>query len=203
MEIPWNDVVDQRFSTRIAANQQTFAAQMATLTRLAPSVALNMSADLQRQYDQAKATGDVALNAIRDTNKEIGGLIDRTSNLVSTLEAEIASQKAKNADLHKDVKQREQLQSLRSEQVAALKAKYDANYHSSWMGLWRPLSDASRTALFVAAVAFGIIAAVSIAYLTYGALPTLRTRIGAMIGAAAPGGGVPTSAANIFANIGR
>jgi hypothetical protein len=66
--------------------------------------------------------------------------------------------------LKQEVKKARELNALRKEQAAELKIKYGSNYHTSYLGLWRPLADQSQMGLIIASVMFALIAIVSLVF---------------------------------------
>lgn len=112
--------------------------------------------------------------------------MDRAERIVNDIQAVVDAQKQKLQRRNYTIAQKEDnvnmlsqkvqegtvLSNIRREQVEALRKKYASNLHSSWLGLWRPLDETSRFGIFVAAIAFGCIAALSIVYLVkYTSLP--------------------------------
>lgn len=67
--------------------------------------------------------------------------------------------------LRKKVEEVKKLEAIRQEQVKSLEDREAANFHSSWMGLDRPLKEESRVGLGVAAGAFGLVALAATVYL--------------------------------------
>ncbi len=65
-------------------------------------------------------------------------------------------------ELEKKVEQERILEGIRQEQVKSLENREEANFHTSWMGLNRPLRPESHTGLIVAAGAFATLALVLI-----------------------------------------
>ncbi len=65
-------------------------------------------------------------------------------------------------ELEKKVEQERILEGIRQEQVKSLENREEANFHTSWMGLNRPLKPESHTGLIVAAGAFAALALVLI-----------------------------------------
>jgi hypothetical protein len=68
-------------------------------------------------------------------------------------------------ELRKKVEAERGLEAIRQEQVKSLENRNEANFHSSWMGLLRPLKEESRVGLGVAAAAFAIVALLAAFYL--------------------------------------
>jgi hypothetical protein len=67
--------------------------------------------------------------------------------------------------LRKKVEAERELQTIREEQVKSLENREEANYHSSWMGLEKPLKPESHVGLSVAAGAFGFVAILVVIYM--------------------------------------
>lgn len=73
--------------------------------------------------------------------------------------------KAEVDALRKKVEAERILDGIRQEQTSALENREEANFHSSWMGLIRPLKEESRTGLAVAAGAFALVGILAILYI--------------------------------------
>lgn len=128
-----------------------------------PSAVLNLPG-AQSAIDTAKAAVDSALETIRRTTASVRAAGDTASAESDELRRDIETRRTALEQSKAIVSEAQVLSGIRQEQVVALKNKYDANYHSSWLGLWRPLSDQSRVGLFISALVFGIIALVSLVY---------------------------------------
>jgi uncharacterized small protein (DUF1192 family) len=85
---------------------------------------------------------------------------DSISREIAALQTEINRLRAGRADEKK-------LMDLRKEQASALESKYASNLHTSWLGLWRPLSDQGQVGLGVFAFLFGVMAVAILGYLGY------------------------------------
>ncbi len=72
--------------------------------------------------------------------------------------------KAEVEELRKRVESERELDAIRQEQTRSLETREAGNYHTSWMGLQKPLKEASQTGLLVAA---GLFALVALAAMTY------------------------------------
>ncbi len=82
--------------------------------------------------------------------------------------AKFNTKKADVQELRKKVEAERQLQTIREEQVKSLENREEANYHTSWMGLEKPLKPESHAGLAVAAGAFGLVAILVAIYLYRG-----------------------------------
>jgi hypothetical protein len=73
--------------------------------------------------------------------------------------------KAEVEALRKRVEAERVLDGIREEQTKALENREEANFHSSWMGLIKPLKEESRNGLAIAAGAFALVGILAIFYL--------------------------------------
>jgi hypothetical protein len=74
------------------------------------------------------------------------------------------TKKAAVEELRKKVEEQRELESIRQQQVQSLEQRDTGNYHSSWLGLQRPMKEESRMGLLVAAGFFAVLAIVGIVY---------------------------------------
>ena len=144
----------------------------------------------EQQQTAEKQRVEGAINALKYYNTIVGDRIRQIDitgiqNKIKIAEDQIRVEKARQG-------KSDELLALRREQAAALADKYDANLHSSWLGLWRPLKDETHMGLYVAAAMFGIFALVAAVYLAY---ELTKARIGT---ATEQTGGI----ANAFAAVG-
>jgi hypothetical protein len=68
------------------------------------------------------------------------------------------TKKATVEEIKKTVEEQRELDAIRQEQVKALENREAANYHTSWLGLQRPMSPESQVGLLVAAGFFAMLA---------------------------------------------
>lgn len=68
-------------------------------------------------------------------------------------------------DTEKKVEQERILEGIRQEQVKSLENREEANFHTSWMGLNRPLKSGSQVGFIVASGAFAFLAIVLAIYM--------------------------------------
>jgi multidrug efflux pump subunit AcrB len=98
--------------------------------------------------------------AVETVSKKIVELNDIVNKLKAAMEADkndIAATKEAVATIQAELEKERTLNEIRKEQAESLAKKGAGNYHSTWMGLYRPLKEESRTGLAVAAVAFFLI----------------------------------------------
>lgn len=123
----------------------------------AGAVALGMQ-DAQSHVGQMKSTIESGISLIQSRVKELTSMYYSMTSESSELAAQVKKLETQVNATRKEVKEAETLANLRKEQADELRRKSEGNYHSSWMGLWRPLSDQSRVGLLIAAIFFGLIA---------------------------------------------
>ena len=118
----------------------------------------------QVQIDQAKAELQTAIDQVATANQAMKNQLQdgRYQNIELTYNLELTKESLEV--LKRKVEDERRLSEVRKEQVVSLENKEAANYHSSWMGLFRPLKEESRVGLLVAAVAFLIAGLVGVYY---------------------------------------
>lgn len=126
-----------------------------TVERLAPSVVLNIQ-NAPAQTSQAKATVTSGQHALSQVLNEANSLVSSRLRASETSASRTEIETKEVSRLRKEVKEARDLYKIRKEQAEALAKRNDSNYHSSWMGLWRPLRPESRTGLMVASIVMGI-----------------------------------------------
>ena len=75
------------------------------------------------------------------------------------------AKKATVDTVRKTVTEQRELDAIREEQVKSLENRNAANYHTSWLGLQRPMKEGSHIGLLVAAGFFAILAILGFVYL--------------------------------------
>lgn len=125
----------------------------------------------QNAIDRAKSTVQGGIDVVQRGANEVKELNRMAAEQIEVLRRKIDHSKEAVARLKVEDKESSQIISLRKEQAAELKTKYASGLHTSWLGLWKPMHEESYTGLIVASVVFGLIALVSIVFLTAPLLP--------------------------------
>lgn len=120
--------------------------------------------DADRQIQDAKAGLQEAIDQLATANQGLKNALQQNQYQNVELTYNVGATKEALDKLKAQVEDERRLAEVRREQVAALEAKHEANYHSSWMGLFRPLREESRTGLLVAAIAFFVVAMAGLYY---------------------------------------
>jgi hypothetical protein len=152
----WDASSDQQYKNELSRVTGQFTTNKNTLLNRAPALVLGIQ-DAQRDVSNAKSEIESGISVLQSRNNELQGKLqsmlrenEQSSSRVKTLETQVETNT-------KSVKEAETLAALRKEQADELRSKGEGNYHSSWMGLWRPLSEQSRLGLIIATVFFGLI----------------------------------------------
>ena len=119
----------------------------------------------QDQINIAKETVDEKINAINVITDKLSNIIETLYSKAADVKDKIKETKEKGEIVRFGRDEAKTFADIRTEQVKELKNKYEGNYHSSWLGLWRPLASESRTGLFIASIVLGVIATLSIVFI--------------------------------------
>jgi len=162
--VPWTQETTKIYTDARNGQNQIINTNLPIVSNLVEQEARNVSG-AAKQRREARSAVDLAINSLKELPNRIDtilGSIDTggIENAIKDTESRIADEKSKQS-------KSEELLAIRKEQSETLAKKYSANYHSSWLGLWRPLKENTHVGLNVASVAFGLIAAVFISLFAY------------------------------------
>lgn len=128
----------------------------------------NNNPDIILQKEKAKTDVTSAINSLSDT---VNHLQSALKQLLQTqkMYAEDANRIRNEIDNEKtELEKAQQLNKVRKEQAESLHIKYDGNLHSSWMGIWIPLSDEFRVGILVLTFVLFMSIFVILGFLIYG-----------------------------------
>jgi hypothetical protein len=123
----------------------------------AGAVALGIQ-DAQNEVARMKSSIERGISLLQTRVNELSGIYQGMVSESSQATGQINMLETQVNTNQKIVKEAETLASIRKEQADELRRKGEGNYHSSWLGLWRPLSEQSRVGLLVSAIFFGLLA---------------------------------------------
>lgn len=157
----WNSKIKQSMQTNFQNNERRFNENIPILEKSADNVILAIpGAEVTHNNARNNIENSVlnmkrATKNTRDSIKQIdhNSIIRKINKTKQQLQAEKDSLKNKQIVVN-----------VRKEQTNALQTKEIANYHSSWLGLWRPLSETGRITLFILSIVFGILFIIFVAY---------------------------------------
>ena len=157
----WDASSKQQYTNELSRISDQFASHKSTLLNRAQAVVLGLQG-ATNEVASAKSGIESGASTLQARDNELKAKLqtmlsqnEQSATRIKVLETQVASTK-------EGVKEAEMLATLRKEQADALRSKGEGNYHSSWMGLWRPLSEQSRLGLLIATVFFGLVALILI-----------------------------------------
>ena len=83
----------------------------------------------------------------------------------ASLTASIKATKKKLAEVRHEMKDKKELEKLRKEQASDVQNKNSANYHTSGLGLWRPLHPNTQGVLYTVSTVLMLIGVASVGFL--------------------------------------
>jgi hypothetical protein len=174
----WNPSSEAQYKNEVSRVTSEFQTHANTLRNRAPAVILGIQ-DAQAAVASAKSGIENGVTLLQTRSNELKSTLQSMLQANSQAASQIQMLETQVNTTKKEVTEAEKLSAIRKEQAAELQKKGIGNYHSSWLGLWRPLSDQSRFGLLLASIFFGIIAVLLIGY--YG-IPVLLVYFGYMAG---------------------
>lgn len=101
--------------------------------------------------------------------REYAGRLTQTSNAMQREQISISqfvnTTKEKLKVIHSEIKDKKELVELRKEQASDVRNKYAADYHSSVLGLWRPLHPNTRGVLYTVSTVLMLITVAGVGFL--------------------------------------
>jgi regulator of replication initiation timing len=111
-------------------------------------------AGAEAEFTKAKQNMTEAIQSLSRLNMDMDELRQRMAEQMEKQKREIDQSKEDVKQASEKVQQERTLNMIRKEQAETLAKKHAGNYHSSWMGLYRPLREGSRMVFLVLAVVF-------------------------------------------------
>jgi len=142
------------------------------ITDRTPAAALNLPG-AGTAISTAKTSIEAGLNRLQQINNDIDGATQQITAKGKQTGAAYLTAKAGIDTLKKETEQNKTLLEIRKAQTESLKEKYAADNHSSYLGLWRPLSEETRVALFVLSIILGLVAIVSAVFYFKDNMPSM------------------------------
>lgn len=162
----WNFSVASVLNNEVTRAQKTAEDNFSQIRALAPDTVLNVR-DGQTKQTQAKFAVQGAIETIKEKTKTTVSIIDAMLKNQESVRTGINGREEEIKQLKSEVQKERELAALRKEQAEALKQKYVGNFHSSWFGLWRPLTEQSRVGLLITSILFGVVSLMSIGFFMY------------------------------------
>jgi hypothetical protein len=118
------------------------------------------------QNDQARKNRVVQL--VQEANNyysSIDTIVNAIERERQSITASIKATKKKLAEVRYEMKDKKELEELRKEQASDVQNKNAADYHSSVLGLWRPLHPNTRGVLYTVSTVLMLISVASVGFL--------------------------------------
>jgi hypothetical protein len=160
----WNSQIANDINTQMATAKNNFQNSTRVINDQTEQYALQIPA-ARTQIEQAKSVIQTSTQKMRELSDRVTGITNSVFDRMSNLPELVRSKKQTQADAKEKLVNDETVAHVRDEQVDELRNRNSSNYHSSWLGIWRPLKEDSRVGLFVASIVLGSIAILSIFFL--------------------------------------
>ena len=181
----WSADIDRNYRNTVNAAVKQANDNFSTVIDRTPASVLNLPGATD-QVNQSKQLIEQAVQTVRRSSTDVSNTIDQIVAAKARLRGELTDNKKEVEHTQQAVREARELNKLRTEQAEELKKKYTSNYHTSYLGLWRPLHEHTHMGLIVASVVFALIALASVGYFIYekmhnvstGQAPALSTQTG-------------------------
>jgi uncharacterized iron-regulated membrane protein len=190
---------DSAWTRSVASRRQdvinTFYNNLNSAESYIPAAVLGIQ-NGQGQLDTAKRNVTNAVTTLSSLAREATERLNSATSQIEQSSQELETSNTSKAKTQKEVSSARTILELRKAQVAALRHKNDGNYHSNWLGLWRPLHEATQTGLLIAAITLGIVSLIVIGFLVY--VSDITSAIPALVGRISSRGAPSMSSSNAF-----
>ena len=160
----WNPHIANDINTQMAAARTNFQNSKSTIDNQIEQYALQIPS-AKTQIEQAKSVIQNSTQKMRELSDRVTAITNNVFDRMSNLPELVRAKKQTQADAREKLENDETVAHVRDEQVHELRNRNSSNYHSSWLGIWRPLKEDSRVGLFVASIVLGSITILSILFL--------------------------------------
>ena len=157
------DKLVQDHETERTRITDTVNMNLRTIIDRTPAAVLNLSG-AATDVATAKRVVETGLSRLTQMTNEIDTATEQVAAKGKATGAEYNTKKKEITTLKTETEKNKELLEIRKAQAESLKTKYASGFHSSYLGLWRPLADETRTALFVMSIVLILIAIVSLVY---------------------------------------
>lgn len=150
----------------------------------------------QGQLDAAKRNVTNSVTSLSSLAREANERLNGATTQIEQSSQELETSNTSKAKTQKEVSSARTILELRKAQVEALRRKSEGNYHSSWLGLWRPLHEQTQTGLLIAAITLGVVSLIIGGFLVY--VSDISSAIPALVGRISFRGTPSMSSSNAF-----
>ena len=144
------------------------------ITDRTPAAALNLP-NASSEINAAKTSVEANLSRLAQMTNEVDNATQKVTDVGKQSGNAYLNRKAQIDVLNKEKIQNKNLLEIRKEQAESLKQKYSSANHTSYLGLWRPLSDETRFLLLILSIILGLVAIVSAFFVFKDNVPSLAS----------------------------
>jgi len=166
------DGLVQARTSEVSTITDTVNMNLQLITDRTPAAALNLPG-AGTAISTAKTSIEAGLNRLQQINNDVDSATKQLTAKGKQTGTAYLNAKASIDTLKKETEQNKTLLEIRKAQTESLKEKYAADNHSSYLGLWRPLSEDTRVALFVLSIILGLVAIVSAVFYFKDNMPSM------------------------------
>lgn len=198
MELPSQQDFDNFFTSRVNELNSLYT-QIIDQNNI-NAVMNNIPGAAQNDTARKNRVRDIT-NELNNYYSSLGITVDAIEREQSSITTAVNAEKQKLDSYRNDMREKRELADLRKEQAADVRQKYSADYHSSVLGLWRPLHPNTRGVLYTVSTMLMLISVAAVGYLVM----TSKTKIIPAIPSLTSGSGPvrETSLFNDSNNFGR
>jgi hypothetical protein len=164
MSAHWTEAKRQEVLSLVTSSEADFARHADTIRQSTPRALLDVGGAAET-IAKAKIDMDTTIEGISRKTQELQGIVARINEETASIKSSIDTSRTTVKTTQGVVEKAKQVHTIREEQNMSLNKKREGNYHSSWMGLWRPMGSESRLAIFLLSIAFFLLSLVGIAYI--------------------------------------
>jgi hypothetical protein len=157
VEMSWSEEIKQQFLNERQKAVDSFARNKMQVQSNIEAAYMFDSAPAVTAITTGKGAITTAIDGVSSKIVELNGVVSKLNEKLAEDKTELDETKETVKTAEEELEKERVLNEIRKEQAESLTKKGAGNYHSTWMGLYRPLKEESRTGLAVAAVAFFLI----------------------------------------------
>lgn len=172
----WSIEHETNLHNEIERNQSAFKENAQVIRNVMAQAALNIG-NSRNELNKAKTRIQTTIQNAKRNVAQTEQAIESLSKSAETMQTNIKDIRTNVSELRNQTTQVRKIRALRKEQAESLQKKEEGNYHSSWMGLWRPLADGSQMGLIIASVVFSILGILCVVYLFLNRVPAVETKV--------------------------
>jgi hypothetical protein len=150
----WNSKIKNDMQAFFQKAENTFNTNIPILQNTSDNVVLQIPG-AQERHNRAQNAIENNVGIMKRSANSMREIIKKIDH--STIIWKINKVKQQLEGQNNILKEKQVIVNLRKEQTEALDKKESANLHSSWIGLWRPLSETGRTTLFILSIVFSLL----------------------------------------------